>query len=541
MFSFGALSPRDRGRPLNLATAAQRWAAAAVPAALAACQRGASERSTETLTLRKSTQTGSRFLLGRKVCPRESSPTGSCPQWSASRCCSWQYLLWPWWVPRHSREDTHFPGCTTGRTGPWGLSQCCSLLSQEIENAGDWIPADTPRDSKKLRVAPPCCTRSQICVTVMKFPIPADTHSIPSHGIETGRKRETGCGARSSRDGFTADLECNGTHHNFPVTLESGEAIEDLAKDEVEQLVVMLRELVDVLCRRQEGELVLMVGTMIDRLISGDTGEITSDARLAIPRIHEFWCRRTQLCDIAADDSDSDEGGHGSSRPRHTISVRDSLQQQKRALAPSAGTFPLRRKAQWHFLRQWRVQVLWGGWGVRPRLLPGWKGRLAPRLRGEPGVRSPTLPPDTVLTLRERRHLHALVRRMPLLHVPWVPRRRGRRLAHRPPELLRGLTAPTHPAPSPIPLGALGRWWWGREVGGENGHPHPTEWMVLCGGVDLKAFTEGLGANFVPSSFFRTLTGPTKRRYEIWSLCVAGELTRLTHYTIPVSLFPFRE
>ena len=29
----------------------------------------------------------------------------------------------------------------------------------------------------------------------------------------------------------------------------------------------------------------------------------------------------------------------------------------------------------------------------------------------------------------------------------------------------------------------------------------PTEWMVLCGGVDLRAFTEGLGANFDASSF----------------------------------------
>ena len=104
----------------------------------------------------------------------------------------------------------------------------------------------------------------------------ADTHSIPSHGIETGRKGETGCGARSSRDGFTADPECDGTHYNFPATLESGEAIEDRTKDEVEQLVVM-REVVD----------------------------------------DEFWCSRTQHHDVAADDSDSDEGGmealvHGS-------------------------------------------------------------------------------------------------------------------------------------------------------------------------------------------------------------------------------------
>ena len=148
-------------------------------------------------------------------------------------------------------------------------------------------------------------------------------------------------------------------------------------------------------------------------------------------------------------------GEHGNSRPRHTISVRDSLQQQKRALAPCAATFPPRRKAQWPFLRQWRPHVLWGGWGVGPRLLPGWKGRLVPRLRGEPGVRFTTLALDTVLTLRGLRHVPALVRRMPPLHVPWVLRRRGRRMALWQPGLLRGLTVPTHPAPSPIPLGAL--------------------------------------------------------------------------------------
>ena len=104
---------------------------------------------------------------------------------------------------------------------------------------------------------------SQVCVsdqdecdvTAMSFPIPAETHSIPSHGIATGRKGETGCGVRSSRDGLTADIVCDGTHCNFPVTLESGEAIEDVTKDEVEHLMVMLREVVDVLYRRQEGEL----------------------------------------------------------------------------------------------------------------------------------------------------------------------------------------------------------------------------------------------------------------------------------------------
>ena len=55
-----------------------------------------------------------------------------------------------------------------------------------------------------------------------------------------------------------------------------------------------------------------------------------------------------------------------------------------------------------------------------------------------------------------------------------------------------GCVSPTHPAPSPIPLGALrggdgaGRW------AGRMGARLPTEWIVLCGGVDLKAVTEGL-------------------------------------------------
>ena len=49
----------------------------------------------------------------------------------------------------------------------------------------------------------------------------------------------------------------------------------------------------------------------------------------------------------------------------------------------------------------------------------------------------------------------------------------------------------THPALSPIPLGALrsgdgaGRW------AGRMGARFPTEWMVLCGS-DLRAVTEGL-------------------------------------------------
>ena len=55
-----------------------------------------------------------------------------------------------------------------------------------------------------------------------------------------------------------------------------------------------------------------------------------------------------------------------------------------------------------------------------------------------------------------------------------------------------GWVSPTHPAPSPIPLGALrggdGAW----RLAGRMGARLPTEWMVLCGGVDLRAVTEGL-------------------------------------------------
>ena len=89
-----------------------------------------------------------------------------------------------------------------------------------------------------------------------------------------------------------------------------------------------------------------MVDIMIDRLISGDTGAIASDARLAIPQIHEFWCRRTQHYDIAADDSDNDQGSmeafvHGTSSRYAT-----ACSNRKRALAPCAAAFPPRRKAQ---------------------------------------------------------------------------------------------------------------------------------------------------------------------------------------------------
>ena len=51
-----------------------------------------------------------------------------------------------------------------------------------------------------------------------------------------------------------------------------------------------------------------------------------------------------------------------------------------------------------------------------------------------------------------------------------------------------GWVSPTHPAPSPIPLGALR----GGDGAGRKGARLPTEWVVLCGGVDLKAVTEGL-------------------------------------------------
>ena len=94
------------------------------------------------------------------------------------------------------------------------------------------------------------------------------------------------------------------------MTLERGEVVEetDLTKDEVEQLVVKLGEVIDVLHRREEGELIAMVGAMVERLLSGDTREIASDVRHAIPRLHELWCGRIHHNDVAADDSASDDG-----------------------------------------------------------------------------------------------------------------------------------------------------------------------------------------------------------------------------------------
>ena len=105
------------------------------------------------------------------------------------------------------------------------------------------------------------------------------------------------------------------------MTHESGVAIEDLTKDEVEHVVILLREVVDVLCRRQEGELYLMVDMMIDLLISGDTEEIASDARLAISQIHEFGLQENPALRHRGGRQRQRSGGHGSSHPRHTIPV----------------------------------------------------------------------------------------------------------------------------------------------------------------------------------------------------------------------------
>ena len=177
----------------------------------------------------------------------------------------------------------------------------------------------------------------------MKFSIPAGAHSVPLHGIDTGREVQTGCGARSSRDRFTAGLEWHGTHNDNSATRERGEAVEetDLTKEEVEQLLIKRGEVVDVLYRREEGEPIPMVGTMLERLLSGFTREIASDARHAIPRLHELWCWRTQHCDVAADDSDSDDAGMEA-----LVHGTPSRYATAWALAPSAATFPSRRKAQ---------------------------------------------------------------------------------------------------------------------------------------------------------------------------------------------------
>ena len=50
-----------------------------------------------------------------------------------------------------------------------------------------------------------------------------------------------------------------------------------------------------------------------------------------------------------------------------------------------------------------------------------------------------------------------------------------------------GWVSPTHPAPSPIPLGALGGGDGAGRWAGRMGARLPAECMVLCGGVNLKA------------------------------------------------------
>ena len=59
---------------------------------------------------------------------------------------------------------------------------------------------------------------------------------------------------------------------------------------------------------------------------------------------------------------------------------------------------------------------------------------------------------------------------------------------------------PTHPAPSPIPLGALGSGDGGREVGGENGHPHPRR----VDGALLRCRYSGKRAHVLLERSFRT-------------------------------------
>ena len=290
------------------------------------------------------------------------------------------------------------------------------------------------------------------------------------------------CEARSSRDGFTADLECDGTHYNFPMTHESGEAVEDLTKDEVEHLVTLLRDVVDVLCR-QEVELYLMLDMMIDQLISGDTEEIASDARLAISQIHEFWCRRTQHYDIAVDDSDSDQGGawkvpvHGTPSRYATACCNRSV----------------------HWPR------------VRPHSLPADRhsdpscdyGALMYPGEDEESDHDSYLAGRSGLCLVcEENLVYALTLSCPTqcslcedcgMYMLWCEGcrhftcRRGRRVVLWQPGLSRRLTASTHPVPSPIPLGALGGGDGGGRWVGRRGTHIPAEWMVLCRGVYLRA------------------------------------------------------
>ena len=372
--------------------------------------------------------------------------------------------------------------------------------------ATDWrspIPADTHRDSIHFRVAPSCCTSSQICVsdqdecdvTAMKFPIPADTHSIPSHGTATGRKGETGCGARSSRDGLTADLECDGTHYNFPVTLESGEAIEDMTKDDVEHLVVMLREVVDVLYRRQEGELILVVDTMIDRLINGVTGKYIRrktrhppNSRILVQEPSTTISRRTTATAIREAWKHSSTAHHlGTRHPTAT----------EACTGPKCGHVPSPPKGTVTLLATMAPLSTLGRMRSRTTTLTWLEGAAcassarctlyhSPARHNAHSARTTARTCSGAKDAATSRALSAT-----------TPRSTAGVLAARALTRTDSLHPPcTQSDPAWCTGGGDGS---GRWVGRMGTHIQ-TEWMVLCGGVDLSAFTEGLGANFEPSS-----------------------------------------
>ena len=77
-FSLGALGPRDRGRPLGLATAAGLSVGRQLPSQPPLLLARGERRSV-----------GQKRSRAQKGTRTESPRTGPCLQWSVSRCCSW--------------------------------------------------------------------------------------------------------------------------------------------------------------------------------------------------------------------------------------------------------------------------------------------------------------------------------------------------------------------------------------------------------------------------------------------------------------------
>ena len=176
----------------------------------------------------------------------------------------------------------------------------------------------------------------------------------------------------------------------------------------------MLREVVDVLYRRQEGELYLMVDMMIDWLISGDTGANPIRRKTRHLPNSRILVQENPALRYRGGRQRQRPGEHGSSRPRHTISVPRQPPATEACTGPVCGRVPSPPKGTVTLLATMAPSCTLGRMRSRTTTLTWLEGAAC----ASSGVRFTTLAPVTVLTPRGLRHVHALVRRMLPLHVP---------------------------------------------------------------------------------------------------------------------------